>query len=211
MFLFVLCIHLVPSCNSLLMFVSNFSVFLIIILMCLFTFLFIYLLILSIKTWISLLICLFIICEFTQSVKTRISLSIYLHIYLFLYSFTWIVLYLFTHNLYIVLLVSSIFSCFHWMKCRFVQTHPLGGQRWIKICLSVSESSGIRSKEKGSISREVNLVLHNHIFFICEFYKRWKWKGHLYIISNGGTHLICSILLWSIQYTCNDACSIGSI
>ena len=164
-FCFVLCIHLVPSCNSLLMFVSNFSVFLIIILMYLFTFLFIYLLTLSIKTWISLLICLFIICEFIQSVKTRISLSIYLHIYLFLYSFTWIVLYLFTHNLYIVLLVSFIFSCFHWMKCRFVQTHPLGGQRWTKICLSVSESSGIRSKKKGSVSREVSLVLHNHIFF----------------------------------------------
>ena len=51
------------------------------------------------------------------------------------------------------------------MKCRFVQTHPLGGQRWTKICLSVSESSGIRSKKKGSISREVNLVLQNHIFF----------------------------------------------
>ena len=36
-FCFVLCIHLVPSCNSLLMFVSNFSVFLITILMYLFT------------------------------------------------------------------------------------------------------------------------------------------------------------------------------
>ena len=60
-FCFVLCIHLVPSCNSLLMFVSNFSVYLIIIRMYLFTFLFIHLLILSIKTWISLLICLFII------------------------------------------------------------------------------------------------------------------------------------------------------
>ena len=167
--------------------------------MYLFTFLFIYLLILSIKTWISLLICLFIICEFTQSVKTRLSLSIYLHIYLFLYSFTWIVLYLFTHNLYIVLLVSSIFSCFHWMKCRFVQTHPFGGQRWTKICLSVSESSGIRSKKKGSISREVNLVLHNHIFFfICEFYKRWKWKGHLYNISYLTVELISFV-----QYCCD--------
>ena len=47
-FCFVLCIHLVPSCNSLLMFVSNFSVYLIIILMYLFIFL-IYSLILSIK------------------------------------------------------------------------------------------------------------------------------------------------------------------
>ena len=50
------CIHLVPSCNSLLMFVSNFSVYLIIILIYLFTFLFIHLLI-----RISLLICLSII------------------------------------------------------------------------------------------------------------------------------------------------------
>ena len=37
-FCFVLCIRLVPSCNSLLMFVSNFAVYLIIILMYLFTF-----------------------------------------------------------------------------------------------------------------------------------------------------------------------------
>ena len=51
------------------------------------------------------------------------------------------------------------------MKCSFVQTHPLGGQSWTKIYLSVSEYLGIRSKERGSISREVNLVLHNHIFF----------------------------------------------
>ena len=39
------------------------------------------------------------------------------------------------------------------------------------IFLSVSESSGIRSKKKGSISREVNLVLHNHIFFFVSLIK----------------------------------------
>ena len=142
-FCFVLCIHLVPSCNSLLMFVSNFSVFLIIILMYLFTFLFIYLLILSIKTWISYLIYLFIICEFTQSVKTRISLSIYLHIYLFLYSFTWIVLYLFTHNLYIVLLVSSIFRVFiEWNVNSFKRTRSVvrGELNYVYRFLNLQES-----------------------------------------------------------------------
>ena len=167
--------------------------------MYLFTF-FIYLLTYSVNKNLDFITHLFIYYLWIYRVSKKSDFVIYLSTYLFAYSFTWIVLYLFTHNLYIVLLVSSIFSCFHWMKCRFVQTHPLGGQRWTKICLSVSESSGIRSKKKGSISREVNLVLHNHIFFfICEFYKRWKWKGHLNIITNGGTHLICSILLWSIQ------------
>ena len=126
--------------------------------------------------------CLFIIYLWIYTVNKNSDFVIYLSIYihLFIYSFTWIVQYLFIHNLSIFLLVVSISSCFHWMKCRFVQTHPLGGQRWTKICLSVSGCSGIRTKKKGSISREVNLVLHNHIFFfICDFYKWWKWKGHL--------------------------------
>ena len=69
-FCFVLCIHLVPSCNSLLMFVSYFSVYLIIILMYLFMF---YLLIYLFCQWklgfhYSFAYLLFI-CKFTQSVK----------------------------------------------------------------------------------------------------------------------------------------------
>ena len=89
-FCFVLCIHLVPSCNSLLMFVSNFSVYLIIIVMYLFFFfLFIHLPFLSKKLGFHYsFVYLLFICEFTQPVKIRISLSIYLHIYLFVYSFT---------------------------------------------------------------------------------------------------------------------------
>ena len=112
-FRFVLCIHLVPSCNSLLMFVSNFSVSsywrICLFFICSLTY--------SVNKNLDYsFVYLSFICEFTQSVKTRISLSIYLHIYLFVYSFTWIFLYLFTHNLYIFLLVSSICLCFHWMK-----------------------------------------------------------------------------------------------
>ena len=166
--------------------------------MYLFTF-FIYLLTYSVNKKLGFhysFVYLLFICEFTQSVKTRISLSIYLHIYLFLYSFTWMVLYLFTHNLYIVLLVSSIFSCFHWMKCRFVRTHSFGGQRWTKICLSVSESSGIRSKKKGSISREVNLVLHNHIFFYLRVLKKVKVK-RTYI-----SYLTVKLISF-VQYCCD--------
>ena len=167
-FCFVLCIHLVPSCNSLLMFVSNFSVYLITILMYLFTFFYSFYLFYftySVNKNLDFITHLFIYSLFVnlQSVKTRISLSIYIHIYLFIHLHE--LSYIYSHIICIFfLLVSSIFSCFHWMKCRFVQTHPLGGQRWTKICLSVSESSGIRSKKKGSISREVNLVLYNNIF-----------------------------------------------
>ena len=95
---FVLCIHLVPWCKSLLMFVSNFSVYLITILIYLFTFLFIHLLILSIKSWISLLICLPIIYLRIYTVSKNSDFVIYLSTYLFVCLFiTWIDLYLFTH------------------------------------------------------------------------------------------------------------------
>ena len=109
-FCFVLCIHLVPSCNSLLMFVSNFSVYLIIILMYLFPFLFIHLHILSIKTWISLLNCLFIIYLWIYTVSKNSDFVFYLSTYLFVYSLTRIVLYLFTHNLFTRFLHFFVFS-----------------------------------------------------------------------------------------------------
>ena len=167
------------------MFVSNFSVYLIIILMYLFTFLFIHVLIPSIKTWISLLIC----CEFTQSVKTRISLSIYLHIYLFVCSFTWIVLYLFTHNLYF----------FHWMKCRFFQTHPLGDQRWTKICLSVSESSGIRSKKKGlDFPRSQFNIAQSYLFFLFVSFIKGESEKDIYI-----SYLTVELISF-VQYCCHS-------
>ena len=129
-FCFVLCIHLVPSCNSLLMFVANFfsifnhhtDVFVY----------FIYLLTYSVNKNLDFITHLFIYYLWIYTVSKHSDFVIYLSTYLFLYSFTWIVLYLFTHTLYIVLLVSSIFSCFHWMKCRFVQTHPLGGQHMVR-------------------------------------------------------------------------------
>ena len=59
-FCFVFCIHLVPSCDSLLMFVSNFSIYLIIILMYLFTF-FIYSLTYSVNKNLDFITHLFFI------------------------------------------------------------------------------------------------------------------------------------------------------
>ena len=86
-FCFVLCIHLVPSYNSLMIFVSNFSVYFIIVLMYLFTFLFIHLLIQSIKTWISLLVCLFIIYLWIYTASKNPDFVIYLSTYLFVCLF----------------------------------------------------------------------------------------------------------------------------
>ena len=98
-FCFVLCIHLVPSCNSLLMFVSNFAVYLIIILMYLWIFyLFTYL---FCQYKLGLLICLFIIYLWIYTVSKNSDFVIYLSTYLFVLFIYIIVLYLFTHNLYI--------------------------------------------------------------------------------------------------------------
>ena len=66
------------------------------------------------------------------------------------------------------------------MKCRFFQTHPLGWQRRTNsICLSVSKSSGIRSKKKGSISRESNFGIAQSYHFFVSFINGETEKGHL--------------------------------
>ena len=70
------------------------------------------------------------------------------------------------------------FSCFHWIKCRFVQTRPRG-QRWTKICFLTSRSSGIIAKKSDSISREVNLVLYKHILLSFGKKKDEVKKGYL--------------------------------
>ena len=81
-FCFVLCIHLVPSYNSLLMFVSNFSVFLIIILMYLFTF-FIYLFTYSVNKNLDFITHLFIYYLWIYTVSKSSDFVIYLFTYLF--------------------------------------------------------------------------------------------------------------------------------
>ena len=78
-FCFVLCIHLVPSCSSLLMFVSNFSVYLIIKLMYLFT--------LLVKTWISLFILFIYYLFVNYTVSKNSDFVIYLSTYLFVCLF----------------------------------------------------------------------------------------------------------------------------
>ena len=151
LFCFVLCIHLVRSCSSLLMFVSYFSVYLIIILMCLFTFLFIHLLILSIKTWISLLICLFIIFLWIYTVSKNSDFVIYLSKYLCVCLFIYINSPTPVHTQFVYfLLVSAIFRVFiKWNVDSFKRIRSVvrGELKYVYRFLNLQESE-VRKKAR---------------------------------------------------------------